>query len=523
MLSGVKSWQRNALFFLTAAICVLFYITRVDSGFPLDDAWIHQVYGRNLAETGQWAFVPGVPSAASTSPLYTVLLSMGYRLDIPYPLWTHMLGVLALALTGLVGARMAERLLPDHKSIGLIAGLTLIFSWHLIWAAASGMETMFFSLMTLLLPYLLWRELETRSQSVFPVILRGAIFGAFSALATLTRPEGIILVGLCGLSMLILRPQGLKPFFLWVIGVAIGFGLLIWPYLSLNLQLTGGLLPNTASAKQAEYAPLLALPYPARLNMIYPIIAGAQFLLIPGMVAFAGMTIRTSRLDLRKVFYLLLLLWPLVLIGLYAARLPAPYQHGRYVIPALPSLILTGVVGTVYLLHWGKRSVMGRVLPRTLVIAAAITLIYFAFVAGAAAYRTGVNIINEEMVASARWIHDNIPPEELLVVHDIGAVGYFAPRPILDLAGLVSPEVVPIILDSDALWLLMFERDTRYLLAFPDQIPGKNVRDPRLCPVFTTGGTTSPRAGGANMTIYSLTWGEACPENQGNLSTFVVQ
>ena len=39
-----------------------------EAGFPLDDAWIHQVYARNLATTGVWAFVPGQTSAGSTSP-----------------------------------------------------------------------------------------------------------------------------------------------------------------------------------------------------------------------------------------------------------------------------------------------------------------------------------------------------------------------------------------------------------------------------------------------------------------------
>ena len=32
-----------------------------------DDAMISMRYARNLAQTGQWAFVPGQPSAASTS------------------------------------------------------------------------------------------------------------------------------------------------------------------------------------------------------------------------------------------------------------------------------------------------------------------------------------------------------------------------------------------------------------------------------------------------------------------------
>jgi hypothetical protein len=47
-------------------------------GFPLDDGWIHQTYARNLAEYGQWAYLPGTISGGSTSPLWTLLLS-GFR------------------------------------------------------------------------------------------------------------------------------------------------------------------------------------------------------------------------------------------------------------------------------------------------------------------------------------------------------------------------------------------------------------------------------------------------------------
>ncbi|MBK8028843.1 MAG: hypothetical protein IPK17_04885 [Chloroflexi bacterium] len=69
---------------------------------------IHQTYARNLAQTGQWAFVPGVPSAASTSPLYTVVLTIGYWLNLPFRLWTHGLGAVMLGLTGMLGLRLAE-------------------------------------------------------------------------------------------------------------------------------------------------------------------------------------------------------------------------------------------------------------------------------------------------------------------------------------------------------------------------------------------------------------------------------
>src|SRR5262245_13624485 len=136
--SFLRSFRRYALLFLvTAAAVVTLYVATANGGFPLDDSWIHQVYGRNLGVNGQWAFVLGTPSAASTSPLYTVLLSIGYRLGIPYKLWTHLLGTLALAAAAMIGCRLASRV-SGRTMIGIFAGLALIFTWHLDWAAASG-------------------------------------------------------------------------------------------------------------------------------------------------------------------------------------------------------------------------------------------------------------------------------------------------------------------------------------------------------------------------------------------------
>lgn len=511
----VTKWFKpyDALFFVVALACTLLYIVTANSGFPLDDSWIHQVYGRNLAQTGQWAFVPGVPSAASTSPLYTVLLSIGYRLNIPFQLWTHGLGLLALWITGVIGARLAEKMLPAQRRIGLIAGLSLILSWHLIWAAVSGMETMLFSMWTLALIALGWRELNPTTDDTPAVLLRGFIFGVFSALATITRPEGVGLAGLVGLTMLIVRPQSSwRGFIFWSVGAVIGFLLFIAPYLALNIQLTGGLLPDTAAAKQAENASLLAVNFPGRVvNMLFPLIAGVQLFLFPGAVYAVVRACRRLPVDRRALFELLPLVWAIALILLYAARLPAPYQHGRYVIPALPSIVLLGVVGTAHMLQASRQPMIGRVVARSLAISAVLALPFFAFVQGPAVYRQDVRIIDEEMVATAHWIADNLPPEELLAIHDIGAVGYFAPRPMIDLAGLVSPEIVPFITEAEPLWAWMQANDARYLMAFPDQIPGDDPNDPRLCPLYVSSGKTSPSVSGPSMAVYALTWDGRCP------------
>ena len=41
--------------------------------FPLDDAWIHQVYARSLALGCGFAYNSGQPEAGSTSPLWSLL------------------------------------------------------------------------------------------------------------------------------------------------------------------------------------------------------------------------------------------------------------------------------------------------------------------------------------------------------------------------------------------------------------------------------------------------------------------
>ncbi len=510
--------KQDALFLVLAALLVAIYVGIGGGGFPLDDSWIHQTYGRNLAEHGEWAFIPGIPSAASTSPLYTVILAVGYKLGVYYFFWAHLWGVLALTLAGIVGSRMAERLLPRQKYIGLIAGLTLVFAWHLIWAAASGMETMIFSTLTLVLIAFSWRELDERSTRFQSVVLRGSAFGVLAALTTLARPEGVVLAGLIGLGMLIARPQGWRNLFIYGAGAAVGFGLVISPYLLLNLQLTGGLLPDTAAAKEEDLRVVLTTRtfFQRAWVMVIPLLAGGQLFLLPGMVCFMVKLWYGMHLLREKVMFSLPFVWGLALVGLYAARLPAPFQHGRYVIPSLPALILVGIVGTVQLISLGNSAhLLIRVLKRSYLISVGVLFLAFALFIGPPSYRTDVHIIEEEMVAPAQWVKDHISEDEVFASHDIGALGYFVQRPLIDVAGLITPEIVPILRDKEAVYAFLREHDARYLMAFPNQVPGReydDINDPRLCPIHESGGKTSRSVGGPTMVIYRLAWDELCPE-----------
>ena len=118
---------------------------------------------------------------------------------------------------------------------------------------------------------------------------------------------------------------------------------------------------------------------------------------------------------------------------------------------------------------------------------------------GAQAYARDVAVINTEMVSTARWISENSAPEELIAAHDIGALGYFAQRPLLDLAGLISPDVIPFIRDEAALANYLDQKEPVYLVTFPGWYP--QLTEGRT-PVFSTEGKFSPTLGGENMAVY---------------------
>jgi hypothetical protein len=515
MRLSMKSFRTtDFLFLILAAGMVVFYVLVSGGGFPLDDAWIHQVYGRNLAQNGRWEFTVGEPSAASTSPLFTVILAVGYKLGISYTVWAHATGTLALAVTAILGSRLADRLAPNIKHLGLLTGVALIIAWHNLWAAASGMETMIFGAFTLVVVTLAWRELDNRSTAPRDVALRGLLFGIVGGLTTLTRPEGIILLGLVGLAMLIVQPQGsFTRLLLWGAVALVSFFAVLAPYLIINLQITGGLMPDTAAAKRAGIPAQFALPYLTRVRqMVVALLGGAHTLLVPGMSMYLIQLVR--RRDRNALLYAVPLIWGVGLFFVYAGYLPAPYHHGRYVMPAVPSLVITGMVGTAWLLQAGQKSLVGRVLTRALAISTALAFVYFGFVAGPMAYRTDVRIIEEEMVTAAHWIAENLPPDDMIVLHDIGAVGYFSPRPILDVAGLITPDIVPYIGDIDGVWQFIYERDARYIAGFVDQLPGGNVNDPRYCRIFATNGETTQdiiKSTAKNFDVYQLTWDGVCP------------
>ncbi|HEY4689840.1 MAG TPA: hypothetical protein VIK33_11040, partial [Anaerolineae bacterium] len=380
------------------------------------------------------------------------------------------------------------------------AALLCLFEWHLAWAAASGMETVLFAALALALIE------RTARPGVRP--RDAAIFGALGGLLTVTRPEGLLLIGLAGAVALLeavrramrrevhfpaesakpgepgwhsasrlqptsrFQPGVSTPGASGVLISVLSFALFVFPAAWINLQASGTLFPNTFYAKQQEYAVYfssLAAWLPRALDVLTAPFVGAQVLLMPGFLLEAATSLRRLR-DRATWPFVLPLAWIAAHLAVYALRLPVTYQHGRYLMPILPAIVLIGLHGSAKALESirrARRQGMPLAFLRRAALGSLIALVAAFWIVGAGAYRIDVNIIERELVASARWIETNTPPDALIAAHDIGAMGYFAHRPLLDLAGLISPEVIPIIRDEAALRTLLRVRRADYLAAPP--------------------------------------------------------
>jgi hypothetical protein len=454
-------------------------------GFPLDDAWIHQTYARNIVELGEWSYVPGVPSGGSTSPLWTIGLAFGNVLRIDPKAWTYFVGILILSLIGMVGCSWLNlRGLNSNRWHWLVI-IILAWEWHLTWAAVSGMETIAIALLFLFT----FLQLEKQANEFLIGLLLGIGLwlrpGAITlflpvALYTFDRYERDVSKWLRGLAL-----------------VALGFLILSIPYLLLNYSVAGSVWPNTFFAKQAEYAIEREASLIIRFleQLVQPLFIGIGIALLPGILI---VHLRKGRKF--SISHFGPLLWVIAYLGTYALRLPVTYQHGRYAIPTIPVLIVLGIEGFIRWADTGSSDFAKRFLSRTWLLVSLGVLIAF-WVVGARAYAQDVAIIETEMVAPSTWIAANTEPDAVIAAHDIGALGYFGQRNILDLAGLVSPEVVPFIRDEEQLSAYITERGADYLMTFPGWYPRLSLIGE---PLYQSDGQYSPQAGGENMEI--LRW-----------------
>jgi len=489
----VTADRRDDLLVLLAAalpLALLLVRERViagSAGFPLDDSWIHLHFARNLAEGAGFAYNPGVPVAGSTAPLWTLLLAAGARVAGASLVMVKTLGV-AGALAAALVLRRAALAWGASAPAALVAAVALVWSGPFAWGALSGMEVTLAALLVAAALLALARD----------HLVLTAVAGG---LATLARPEAVVLLPFLALAR---RPTPRRLALFAAIVVAA-----LLPFVAFCWATTGTPLPSTAAAKVEGglLGRLIGLREPARVTWLErPLAFGLDWLewltrthpLLPLALAAIALAWRRRGRALGMVG-LVLLAHPLAMAVLAPYRGPG-FQEGRYSIHLLPVglLLLASAWSDIAPAYGGARAAS---LVRVVYLAVALVTLAPA----ADRYAWGVQNINAMQVHLGRWVDAHLPRSATLAVNDIGAIAYFSRRPVIDLMGLVTPEIRPYRRAGEA-GVLRFvaERCPDFVIVFPTWFPELTARRELLTPIYQVRLERNEVSGGPEMVVYRL-------------------
>ena len=238
----MKKWSTLlALLIALEAISAALYLGRADQlGFPLDDAWIHQTYARNLGLHGMMAFSPGIPSTGSTSAGWTAILAVGYFLNIPFLFWAYLWGCIFAVAAAFITAQLSYSYFGNFKN-AVIVSIICILEWHLAWSAVSGMEISLFIFLSLLFLLLLHRNSSSH------------LMGFIAGLAFLVRPEALLLITIYAVKILFENHMNLARLFTIAATFIAVLLIIISPWIIFNLTYSGRPFPSTISSKFMQY------------------------------------------------------------------------------------------------------------------------------------------------------------------------------------------------------------------------------------------------------------------------------
>jgi arabinofuranosyltransferase len=468
-----------------------------DIGLPLDDSWIHLRFADNLSAGHGFAINPGVPVAASTAPLWTLLLALAIALGVP-GLWAaKALGLAAYAASGLLTRRLALAI-GLTRGLALAAGIGVVGLGRMAWGALSGMEVPLAAALVAAGSLLAARD-------------RGLAAAATLGAATLARPEAGLLAALHAAGA---RRPGAAAARLAVTALVVA------PALAFNLATVGQPVPSTALAKidggvlgwlnaTADSGP----PLVERLGRVgagWLRLLSDDHLLLPALLLVGLIARRRSRLGWLPW---VLLLHPVAMAVIAPSKEPG-FQTGRYVAHLIPLEVVVAVAGLGVL----RAMVPPRFGLRAGVMAVAALGLVLPLGPAAEGYAWGVQNINAMQVRLGRWVARTTPPEAVLAVNDIGALTYFGQRRVIDLVGLATPDILPERRRGETALLGYLERACPdYLVIFPRWYPELAARNDLFRPVERVVLDHNVVAGADEMVVYETAWNRrlagrrACP------------
>lgn len=424
--------ERNAI---AVALVIALALMLPIRHYLTDDTFIHLQYARHLAAGEGLVFNTGERVYGCTSPLWVALLADAIALGFDGLLASKVLGIAAALASVMLFHQLMRRTVrtPEVRAAATVAWAS--HAWMARWAV-SGMETPL-AVAFVLAGFVAFTE--GRQWGARPVRT-----GALWSLAALTRPEAALLLGLWGMFLIVdtdSRASARRLIFGSVPPI-----LIYGTWLLFARVYFGSMFPQTLAAKSAG-----AIGLDHRLDVLtrqaqivaltdaVPLAVLALALLLGGRVLWPA-RVRAQRLVPWA--------WLVLLPALYVSR--GVTVISRYLVPLMPVLgWLAWRTAECALLGAGEPSerrrrftVRASVVVAALVVAQNLAVWWVLVVPQVNGFTTG---LERGLARWGRWMAVNAPEGTLVATPDIGAIGWYSQHRVLDLAGLVTPPMVPLL------------------------------------------------------------------------------
>ena len=412
-------------------------------GHELDDGLIYARYIQNLISGNGFVYNPGEYVNGLTSPLFAYLSVIPSWLAGDARLGTLLVSVLAAMGTVLVCYQLLGLLVRDRWIAALVA---LLAAGNGMTYINLGMEASLFTLAVGLCLYLYFSN-------------RFWLLGLCIGLAILTRPEAVFLVPAMALNTLLYR-RAWPGWHCYILPT-----LLVASQLLFNSLYYDALLPSSGLAKISQGA----MGHWGNNSFLFSL--PGLFLDgfgLSGQMDWWQLPLVPAGLIVVSLFSLLVprarqyLLVSVAFLLLYTAfftvlNIPPQWWYGAIYFTLFSTWVILGI-------HWlcgqcgtaWQRGIFRLSLPGLL--------------AGLLVWQQGINLVlhgntvREDYKQFGLWIAANTPADASVAVAEIGTIGWYAERRIIDILGLVTPGNADFVAAGDYhSWLTLHPPD--YILA----------------------------------------------------------
>ena len=429
---------------IISALAGIFFLVQAKSAngffcFPLDDSWIHLTFARNLVDYGSFSYYKNqLATSGSTSPIYTLLLSVFYLFSKNEFIISYIIGIAFLSFTVFSIFKLLKLHFSSAMWLAVIAALLTALQPRLNLISVSGMETTMFIFLLVLSLYYYKRMNKTA-------------LGITLGLLLWCRPDGLILWAAIladhvfsqifitsksrNSKIKISLKELYKPF-----SIALGISAI---YVLFNLILSGTPFPNTFRSKLATYQHNSRISF--LNNDVLLNFSSFEFVILWVPFIIGGFIVIRDLVKKKYNEFSLYLIFITGFIFTYWWLLPFSFSFSRYLLPIIPFYIIIAVYGVKITLEFfagkTKSAIFVNILGGGYI--AALIIISVVFISkDSDIYTYACKYFNDRHVTVGKWIAKNTPVNAVVATHDIGAIEYYGNRKLIDMVGLVSPEII---------------------------------------------------------------------------------